>query len=136
MRWSLERKIGPAFGGCSLESSTVFFGGDNIDVSLCERQRSRRGLRVLAHAHGGTRKPGRPRRFHRTRGMDDPLIKSRRCDGHATQRANNVPTVIPRTEGNEGTRDGRRGVGAPHSTDEAGEPARGTPWREGDKSRA
>src|SRR5208282_6171097 len=29
-------------------------------------------------------------------------------------------------------RDGRRGVGASHSIAEAGEPSRGTPWREGD----
>src|SRR5262252_8698541 len=42
-----------------------------------------------------------------------------------------VPTVIPRSEGNEVTRDGRQGVGAPHSTDATGEPTRGTPWREG-----
>ena len=30
-------------------------------------------------------------------------------------------------EGNEARRDGRRGVGAPHSTADAGEPTRGNP---------
>ena len=39
--------------------------------------------------------------------------------------------MVPPSEGNEARREGRQGVGAPHSTDEAGEPARGTPWREG-----
>lgn len=136
MRSSLERINGPACVGRPWESPTVRNGGDDVEVSLCERPRTRRGLRASAHAHGGTRKPGRPRRFHRTRGMDNPLIKSWRCDGRATQRANHAPTVIPWIEGNEVKRDGRRGVGAPHSTDEAGEPTRGTPWREGDKSRA
>jgi hypothetical protein len=34
-------------------------------------------------------------------------------------------------EGNEVGREGRRDVGVPHSTDEAGEPTEGTPWREG-----
>ena len=34
-------------------------------------------------------------------------------------------------EGNEARRDGRRGVGAPHTTGDAGEPTRGTPSREG-----
>src|SRR3954452_2283160 len=38
---------------------------------------------------------------------------------------------IPPSEGNEARRDGRRGFGASHSTDEAGEPTRGTPRREG-----
>src|SRR5678815_5558341 len=42
----------------------------------------------MAHAHGGTRKPGRSRRFHQARGMDDPLIKSRHGVGCATSRAN------------------------------------------------
>src|SRR3954469_22959007 len=40
-------------------------------------------------------------------------------------------TGIPPSEGNEARRDGRRGVGASNSTDEAGEPTLGTPWREG-----
>ena len=30
------------------------------------------------------------------------------------------------------SREGRRGVGASHNIAEAGEPSRGTPWREGD----
>ena len=35
------------------------------------------------------------------------------------------------SEGNEATREGRQEVGVLYSTDEAGEPTRGTPWREG-----
>ena len=35
-------------------------------------------------------------------------------------------TGIPPNEGNEVRRDGRRGVGASHITDDAGEPTRGT----------
>lgn len=135
MRLSLERIDGPATGDRSSESLTVLNGSDHVEVSLCERRRSDRGLRASAHGHGGTRKPGRPRRFHRTCGMDHPLIKSRRCDGHATQRAKQRADGDTADRRNEGTRDGRRGVGAPHSTDEAGEPARGTPWREGGTGR-
>jgi hypothetical protein len=39
-------------------------------------------------------------------------------------------TGIPPSEGNEVRRDGWRGFGASHSTDDAGEPTRGTPPRE------
>src|SRR3954453_13657199 len=39
-------------------------------------------------------------------------------------------TAVPPSEGNEARRDGRRGVGAPHITCDAGEPTRGTPPRE------
>ncbi len=41
-------------------------------------------------------------------------------------------TVVSPSEGNEARREERTGVGASHSIDEAGEPFRGTPWREGD----
>jgi hypothetical protein len=40
-------------------------------------------------------------------------------------------TVVSPREGNEAWRKGRTGVGAPHSTVEAGEPFRGTRRREG-----
>ncbi len=49
--------------------------------------------------------------------------------GHGSETAG--ATGIPPSEGNEARRDGRRGVGVPHSTDDAGEPTRGTPPREG-----
>src|SRR5262249_40844197 len=39
--------------------------------------------------------------------------------------------VVSPTEGNQGRRKGRTGVGAPHSTAETGGPPRGTRWREG-----
>ena len=45
--------------------------------------------------------------------------------------ANQDARVVSPSEGNEVRRDGRQGVGAPHSTVEAGEPTRGTPRREG-----
>ena len=38
--------------------------------------------------------------------------------------------MVSPSEGNEVRRDGRQGVGAPHTTDDAGEPTRGTPPRE------
>ena len=41
-----------------------------------------------------------------------------------------VPEAVPPNEGNEVRRDEQRGVGALHCTEEAGEPPRGTPWRE------
>ncbi len=44
--------------------------------------------------------------------------------------ANNERRMVPPSEGNEARRDGRQEVGAPHRTCEAGEPTRGTPWRE------
>ena len=39
--------------------------------------------------------------------------------------------VVAPSEGNEVKREAHMGVGALRSTDEAGEPTRGTPWREG-----
>ncbi len=39
--------------------------------------------------------------------------------------------AVPRSEGNEAAREGRQEVGVLRSTEEAGEPPRGTPWREG-----
>jgi hypothetical protein len=41
-------------------------------------------------------------------------------------------TMVSAREGNEADRDGRRGFGASHSTDEPGERSRWTPGREGD----
>ena len=38
--------------------------------------------------------------------------------------------AVPPSEGNEVTRKGRQEVGVLYSTEEAGEPTRGTPWRE------
>ena len=42
-----------------------------------------------------------------------------------------MQTVVSPSEGNEARRDGRLGVGASHSTVEAGEPVQGTRRREG-----
>jgi len=39
--------------------------------------------------------------------------------------------AVPRSEGNEATREGQQEVGVLHNTYEVGEPTRGTPWREG-----
>ena len=50
------------------------------------------------------------------------------CDcGNEAQGA----AAVPRSEGNEATREGWQEVGVLYSTNEAGEPTRGTPWREG-----
>ena len=113
-----------------------FHAADYTGVSICERPRSRRGPRVWRTAHRGSCKPGRPRRFHHKRGRGTPLIKSRRDVGCATTTSENTHRmVILRSEGNEATQDELRGVGASRSTDEAGEPDRGTPWREGQAGR-
>jgi len=41
-------------------------------------------------------------------------------------------TTVSPSEGNEARRDGWQGVGASHSSEEAGEHDRRTPWSEGD----
>ncbi len=78
------------------------------------------------------REPERPCRFHRhfrlgNRNTNSPCPRSR------VPAAGSKPgaRVVSPTEGNEGRRDGRTGVGAPHSTVETGEPFRGTRRREG-----
>ena len=50
--------------------------------------------------------------------------------GPARERTTRSAVVSP-SEGNEARRNGRRAIGAPHSTDEVGEPTQGTPWMEG-----
>ena len=45
--------------------------------------------------------------------------------------ANKRARLVPPSEGNEARREGRQEVGALRSTREAGEPSRGTRWREG-----
>src|SRR5438128_2381701 len=87
MRWSLERIKRPCLRG--LLAGVV----DGLNRRRLHRRLAMReaeiqtGSKSMAQAHGGTRKPGRPRCLHRIRGTDDPLIKSRRCEGHASQRA-------------------------------------------------
>lgn len=89
------------------------------------------GSKSAAHAHWG--RPGTWEVLPSpscvrvvARGQDQAL----RC-GSAAEGANTEPTAVPPSEGNEARRNGRQEVGAPRSTDEAGEPTRGTPWREG-----
>lgn len=64
-------------------------GGDDVDVSSCERRRSGRGPRTWRTRMGAPGNLGGLVVFTEIRGTDDPLTKSRRCDGHATQRAKN-----------------------------------------------
>jgi hypothetical protein len=80
------------------------------------------------------RELGRPRRLHRDCRLEHRLTNSGRIlrrrvlrHGGRIQDA----TVVSPSEGNEARRNGRRGVGASHSTVESGEPSRGTPRREG-----
>jgi hypothetical protein len=92
MRTSLERKtIQPALGR-SLESTTVSSGVDNINVSIRERPRSRRGLRAWRTHMGAPGNLGGLVVFTATCGMDNPLIKSRHSVGRTTLRANHAPT--------------------------------------------
>jgi hypothetical protein len=44
---------------------------------------------------------------------------------------NESPNAVRPSEGNEVRPEGQQGIGALHSTDEAGEPTHGTPGREG-----
>src|SRR5262245_6600619 len=57
--------------------------GDRTEVSSSRETEVLPGSESVAHAHGGTRKPGRPRCFHRVRG-GPPRTKSRRVVGCAT----------------------------------------------------
>ena len=69
--------------------------------------------------------PGRPSRLHRqfrlgTRTINSPMpaiVRRDRWEQTTTQ------AVVSPSEGNEARRDGRLGVGASHSIDEAGEQA-------------
>ncbi len=91
------------------------------------------GSESRARSQGVPQEPGRPLRSPRqvpAGGPGDQLQARGRGRPRPWER-NAGATGIPPSEGNEARRDGRRGVGAPHSTDEAGEPTRGTPWREG-----
>jgi hypothetical protein len=54
--------------------------------------------------------------------QDDPRLRDRGRWGRTM-----VATMVSPSEGNEVRRDGRRGVGASHSTDESGEPYRRDP---------
>jgi len=68
-----------------------------------------------------------------TRGWGEPDPKSPGLESArpALKGANMDERTVSLPEGNEGRRDGRQGVGAPHSTDEAGELIQWTQWREG-----
>lgn len=80
--------------------------------------------------------PGNPGRFvvsTSKQAVGGPLTKPQAqagCSGPAWERSNRS-AVVPPSEGNEARWDGRRAIGAPHSTDEVGEPSQGTPWMEG-----
>jgi hypothetical protein len=92
MRSSPERITGPASVGRPLESSTVGTGDDDGEASSCERPSSNRGPRTWRTRTGAPGNLGGLVVFTETRGVDNPLIKSRRCVGRATQRANYAPT--------------------------------------------
>ena len=90
------------------------------------------GVREQDTFTGVPQEPGRPRRLHgksRPELPGDQLQARGRCTRRPRER-NSGATVVPPSEGNEARRDGRRGVGAAHSTCDAGEPPRGTPPRE------
>jgi len=77
--------------------------------------------------------PGRPRRLHGKSRLElpgDQLQARGRCIRRPRER-NSGATVVPPSEGNEARRKGRQGIGAPHTTYDAGEPIRGTQLREG-----
>ena len=79
-----------------------------------------------------SKEPERPRRFHRQSGWGDRnrQLPGPRWDAHDRGEQTTGDTVVSAREEIRTGRDGRRGVGASHSIVEAGEPSRGTPWRE------
>ncbi len=89
------------------------------------RERSDRGRRARAMIIRVPQEPGRPDRLHRDFRLGNRIINSpvptisRRDRREQTM----TPTVVSPSEGNEVRRDGRLGVGASHSIDEAGEQA-------------
>lgn len=89
------------------ELSAVDNGDDDVEGLDMREVEIPPGSKSTAHMRRGTGKPGRSRDFHRARGRDTPLIKSRRSDGCASQaNERDAPTVIPWNEGNEVKRDG------------------------------
>ena len=97
--------------------------------------RSRRGRRA-GHVHTGVpQEPGNPCRLHDHGRKGQPAKKAPGPPtprGRAAGAAGRPDTkcgfavVVPPSEGNEARRDGRQGLGASHSTAEAGE---SSPWR-------
>jgi hypothetical protein len=82
---------------------------------------------------GFPRNLGGPFTFSVDPGRRDRVTNSRPVAGASGDRGSETrmrPGYRP-CEGNEARRDGCWGVGASHSTIEAGEPTRGTPWRKG-----
>ena len=79
-----------------------------------------------------SKEPERPRRFHRQSGWGDRnrQLPGPRWDAHDRGEQTTGDTMVSAREEYRTGRDGRRGVGASHSIVEAGEPSRGTPWRE------
>src|SRR5208337_4515601 len=93
---------------------------------------SRRGRRARTMATRVSKEPERPRRFHRQSGWGDRnrQLPGPRWDAHDRGEQTTGDTMVSAREEIRTGRDGRRGVGASHSIVEAGEPSRGTPWRE------
>jgi hypothetical protein len=73
------------------------------------------------------KEPERPRGFHRNSGWGDRnrQLPGPRWDAHDRGEQITGETVVSAREEIETGRDGRRGVGASHSIDEAGEPPAG-----------
>jgi hypothetical protein len=95
--------------------------------------RSYRGPRAGRRDMRVAREPERPGRFHRhlrlgNRNTNSPCPRPCAPAGGSESGAR----VVSPSEGNETRRDGRQGVGASHSSDEAGELDRRTPRSEGD----
>src|SRR3954468_9101847 len=82
---------------------------------------------------GVLQEPGRPLRLLGNSRREHRVTNSRPAAGRTRRprERNAGATGVPPSEGNEVRREGRRGVGALHTTVDAGEPTRGTPPREG-----
>lgn len=87
------------------------------------------GSSSIACSRGVSREPGRARRLRQSHPVGRPVTKVQacmRCSTRVQERTSRSATVSP-SEGSEVRRAGRRAVGVPHSTAEAGEPTHDLP---------
>jgi len=111
-------------------------------AELAWPSRSRRGRRAGHVRIGVPQEPGKPCRLHvqsrnGATGTQNPRPTSGATPGgrrgERPDTKHSVANVVPPNEGNEVRREGRQGLGASHSTREAGESRPWeTLWREGD----
>jgi hypothetical protein len=115
-----------------VRADTVLLVEGCTDAPRGKARRSHRGPRMGMRTRT-LQEPGRSRRLYSKApaGAAGGNVSRPRAAAPRGSRSEQASArVVPPSEGNEARRDGRREVGAPHGTEEAGEP-RGTLWRDG-----